>query len=841
MSSDARHDRISQVFLQACEQPEADRRAFVEDACADDDDLRREVLDLLSHDEPTGLLDEGPGLDLAGLADAAPPADPDRVGDYEILDRLGVGGMGVVYRARQANPERLVALKVIRPGAVSERLIRRFEHEARILGRLTHPGVAQIYEAGAADTGAGLQPYFAMELVEGVRLTDWCEARGLGARERLALLAEVAEAVHHAHQKGVIHRDLKPANILVTPEGRTKILDFGVARVTDEDVQATTMRTDVGQLLGTIPYMSPEQVEGDPDAIDVRSDVYALGVIGYELLAGRLPHDVRRTAVADAVRRIRDEEPASLSSVSRVFRGDVDTIIHTALAKDRDRRYPSAEALATDIRRYLRDEPIVARPPSAAYQLSKFARRNRALVAAAVMIVLVLIGATIVAVDFAVDANAARDLAQREKQAAERALEASDSTVRFLERLLAGADPWVQTTGADTTIGEVLDRAAVWATSEFEGQPELEVHARLAIAESFKGLARYDEAAAQLDLALELIKQVEPPRPSMHRELRRKRAVVQAYLAQWDEAAEQLLALRAEQDQLAASPDPRGVDQQEIARVMSDLAWALRGAGRPDEAERIALDACDWIARAYGPDHEFFANVHNTLAGIYTARGDYAKARDAYDEVRRIFEIRHGADTPQVAALTNNVARLDQAIGNLDAAETGYRNAVARNEAVFGPHHPQTGDVLNNLAMLLYDLGRNRESEDYFLRSLEAYAESVGADSRTYGGTLNNYAFLLREEERWDEAIDAYQQFRRILVDHHPPGHWRFATVDLNLASCLAGLGRFDEALTLAADAAARLEAADTPDRYLILGPRTLERIETARAETAAPDAVDAP
>ena len=294
------------------------------------------------------------------------------VGGYTLERVLGEGGMGVVYVARQDRPRRTVALKVIRPALTTPAMLRRFETEAEILGRLQHPGIAQIYEAGIADG----RPFLAMELVDGRTLVEHAEHAGLGTRERLELVARVCDAVQHAHQKGVIHRDLTPRNILVDPAapeppdgrraglgvvGAPKVLDFGVARATDSDLQVSTLRTSLGQLVGTLPYMSPEQVAGDQNEVDTRSDVYALGVILYQLLAGRLPYDVASRSIADAARVIRDEHPSRLSAISRVFRGEIDTIVAKAMDKDRTRRYQSAADLRDDLRRHIAGEPIAAK------------------------------------------------------------------------------------------------------------------------------------------------------------------------------------------------------------------------------------------------------------------------------------------------------------------------------------------------------------------------------------------------------------------------------------------------------------------------------------------------
>ena len=313
----------------------------------------------------------------SSLAEDAAPLPP-MIGRYRILRLLGEGGMGAVYEAEQESPQRTVALKVIRAGYANSEMLRRFENETQALGRLQHPGIAQIYDAGTAETPFGRQPYFAMELVRGETLLRYCDAHKLNVPQRLELMAKICDAVQHAHQRGLIHRDLKPANIVVDESGQPRILDFGVARLTDSDAQATR-QTDVGQLIGTLAYMSPEQVLGDPQEIDTRSDVYALGVVLFELLAGKGPYAVGRQ-IHEAMRAIREDEPTMLRVVNRTYRGDIETIVGKALEKDKTRRYGSAAELAADIRRHLHDEPIVARPPTTTYQIQKFARRNKVLV-----------------------------------------------------------------------------------------------------------------------------------------------------------------------------------------------------------------------------------------------------------------------------------------------------------------------------------------------------------------------------------------------------------------------------------------------------------------------------
>lgn len=381
-------------------------RAF--DACLNGSDVeQRRILDELAGEFPD-LCDEvaallkharaGAEADATTVASETPLPTSDflvgqKVGSYTILRLLATGGMGQVYVAEQEQPRRLVAIKVLRHDSMSESMWRRFQQECEILGNLNHRGIARVIESGTYAQNGQVYPFYAMELViDAQTLVEYANTHRLQPRDRLRLMIEVCDAVHEGHLNGFMHRDLKPANILVDKSGQPKVIDFGVARVTNADISLTTMETAAGALIGTLAYMSPEQCGGDPVAIDARTDVYSLGVILYELMSGQRPYDVSHKLLPDAIRIIREEEPSRLSTISSALRGDIETIVGKAIEKERDRRYSSAAALAEDIRRFLDDEPIAARPPSPWYQLSKFTKRNKAIVGGAVAVMLVMVG-----------------------------------------------------------------------------------------------------------------------------------------------------------------------------------------------------------------------------------------------------------------------------------------------------------------------------------------------------------------------------------------------------------------------------------------------------------------
>ena len=392
MTTSARQ-RAMEVFEAALEKPAGERDAFIDAACGGDAALRAEVESLLQADAAAAGFLEPPSAPAPPPADTADPLVGTKIGRYHIHRLIAAGGMGRVYEAVQDEPHRTVALKLLHLGMASRSALQRFRHESEILGRLRHPGIAQIYEAGTQGGERGA-PYFAMEYIPGARsITQYAADATLSTRARLSLFIQVCDAVQAGHQRGVIHRDLKPANILVDEHGQPKLIDFGVARATDADMTIATLQTDVGELVGTLRYMSPEQCEGDAGELDTRSDVYALGVVLYELLTGQLPYDLSTTSPFDVPRVIREQEPRRLSAVNRVLRGDIETIVLKALEKAREHRYQSVPDLQRDLEHYLAGEPIEAKRGRRWYVLCKTLRRHRVAVLVAAAFVLVVTAA----------------------------------------------------------------------------------------------------------------------------------------------------------------------------------------------------------------------------------------------------------------------------------------------------------------------------------------------------------------------------------------------------------------------------------------------------------------
>ena len=466
--------RVRRLFDQARDRAGEERARFLDESCGDDQELRQELESLLAADAGTDSFLDGKRLGTA-LSEVLRNNDDSLVGQtvgrYRVIEAIARGGMGIVYRAEQENPDRQVALKLMAPGLLTPEVARRFEIEVQVMGRLQHPGIAQIFEAGTANTANVIRPFFAMEFIDGLPITQSANERSLSLEERLKLMIKVCEAVQHAHRKGVIHRDLKPANILVDHRGQPKVLDFGVAKGTDADLQVTQFSSHGSSLLGTLAYMSPEQIEGDTAELDTRSDVYSLGVICYEILVGRPLHDLSGKSITEAIQTVAAGGARALTSALRALPEDVGTILRKALEIDPARRYDSVSALGGDMRRFREKRPILARPASAMYHFRKLVARNTIASGLAALMVVMLVGASILVVMQNRRIRVERDHATQEAGTAEQ-------VSSFLIDLFSGPDPRVAQ-GEILTAREMLDRGAQKIDSEPAGQPL--VQARLMV------------------------------------------------------------------------------------------------------------------------------------------------------------------------------------------------------------------------------------------------------------------------------------------------------------------------------------------------------------------------
>lgn len=810
----SQHERVKEIFLAATELPEGQRSAYVIEACGGDDALRAEVMSLLTHDEPVAdafsedqlaamrsALEVAVGSNATDADRFAMPSagdSPTRVGRYEILSVLGHGGMGVVYEARQDNPQRIVAVKVIRPGLATHRIMQRFEHEAQALGRLQHPGIAHIYEAGVADVESkselrSRQPFIAMELIRGQSLVAHAREKNLSTTARLTLLASVCDAVEHAHAQGVIHRDLKPSNILVDASGQPKILDFGVARLTNSDVQVTTMHTNVGQLVGTLPYMSPEQVTTTSQSLDRRSDVYALGVILYEMLAGKLPHDLQARSIPEAVQVIQNSEPSRLSSFNTVFRGDVETIVSKALEKDPTRRYQSAGELAADLRRHLTDQPITARPPSTFYQFQKFARRNKPAVIGATAVLVVLIAGVITTSVGMIRAQNAQALAQSRLEDSELAKRETEAVNNFLNQILYAADP-ARYGGREMTVREALDEAAANIDEFATDTPAIKAAIYLAIGKTYDRVGAYREASHHLKSAYELRNDLFGPNDARTIECVSLYGQ-NLYLSGQDEAGEELLIESI--DRLRQQRPP---NYEHLGRQLCSLGRVYKRSARYDLAKSALRESIEFH-RKRGPDAGGLADSLMELGAVLSRDAVYEEAealqREALDIQRRM----HGSDSAYVGGTLSTLAVTLKRRNKLDEAEAMFREAVANLGLNHGKGHPSTLTAMINLGGLLAERGSHEQAEAIFRDALPLMREAHGDDSFHVGIACAKLADVLRRQSKLEEA-EQYAREGVGIFENAMGEHPYTARAKSELGSILSETEQFEEAAMMYEQAA---------------------------------------
>ncbi len=659
MSDTDRFAKLENLFEQVRDLETNARKAFLDHECINDADLRHEVEKLLAHHDRGGMLD-----DPIDITNAQEEYLPESVGRYQVLECLGRGGMGVVYRAEQDQPQRQVALKMMHAGLRSKDLQRRFEFESSVLARLQHPGIAQIFEVATWDDGNGARPFFAMELVEGVALDQFVKEKH-SIEAKLRLFIAICEAVHHAHQKGVIHRDLKPANIMITHDGVPKILDFGVARTTDADLQAT-MYTLPGQLVGTLTYMSPEQINSDSSQLDTRSDVYALGVILYELLAGQLPYDLADKSLAQVARIINEREPRSLASHDRKLRGDLTTIVSKALEKEPERRYASVFGLISDLRRFLAHEPIAARPASAVYQMTKFAQRNKTIVGGMAAMIVILLSATIVlswqSARINTEARTRQDVAN------------------FLREMLTSLDP-AKTAGEPLTVRDMLDDASLRLENSFETVPSVRADLQGTVGSTYHLLGEYEQAEYHYRQAVNVLTQEHGIKDEKTLKILADFGLTLKELDRLEEA-ESIL-----RDALSHIEDPVSPIAIKVRRF---LAIVMVGMGRTEEADALFRYNYNSLLHSHGDKSVEVASEAINLGSVLMDSKRHDEALPLLEESLATLRRELGDDDPVTISAINNVSAVYHNLGREEDSNELLREAVERSTRVLGPVHLHT-------------------------------------------------------------------------------------------------------------------------------------------------------
>ena len=811
------------LFLAALELDPGDRAAYLDRECGGDPAFRDRVAALLAAHTASGAFMDRPA---AGPTIDHPAAAAGAVlgGRYTLREQIGEGGFGLVFVADQTEPvRRKVAVKVLKPGMDTREVVARFEAERQALALMDHPHIAKVHDAGATPEG---RPYFVMELVKGVPITDYCDGQKLPPRQRLELFVQVCRAVQHAHQKGVIHRDLKPSNILVAPHDGVpvvKVIDFGIAKALGPALTDKTVYTRFAQMIGTPLYMSPEQAEVNQLDVDTRSDIYSLGVLLYELLTGTTPFGPDRFQAAgfDEIRRIiREEDPPKPSTrlstlgpvaetvsanrgtdarrLAGLVRGELDWVVMKCLEKDRTRRYDAAGALAADVERYLADEPVLACPPSVGYRVRKFARRNRAALGTAGLVVLALLaglaGTSWGMVradrhrrDAEENARQARAAAVAERAAREgfaRREAAARAMLAFLEkRILSAARPAGQDDGlgGDVTLRRALELALPFLDRGFPDEPVIEARLRNTLGVSFQQLGDAKTAAAQFEKA---------------------RALYVAHLG-------------------PADPD--------TLRATLNLAISYAALGRRDEALRLEEEAVPPLAAALGETDPEVLQAMNNLGASYLAAGKAAEARRLHERVLAARTAARGLDDPDTLRAAHNLANDLVALGEHGAALTLREDVLPRFQASLDPKHPDTLAAAYNLANSYERANRHKDALERHKTTFEGRRERLqpGHPDTLRRATSLGWAYC--RADKFDDALPLFEEVVAQRTEKFPADVPALLLAKWGQAMCLVHRNRGAEAIPIIDECVIRA-AGQAVDPHLVAGVMKLRLRHYRRA-----------
>ena len=861
-------DRELAIFSDARRLPPKQRAAFLDAACANETDLRRQIDDLLRAADETSTFMETPAAGFLNPREFSHPAATekpgDRIGHYQLLEPIGEGGCGIVYKAGQEQPvRRTVALKIIKLGMDTKSVIARFEAERQALALMDHPNIARVLDAGATDTG---RPYFVMEFVDGVKITDFCDQNRLPTRNRLELFIQVCHAVQHAHQKGIIHRDIKPSNILVTlTDGAPvpKVIDFGIAKAMHGKLTDKTLFTAVEHFIGTPAYMSPEQADARETDIDTRSDIYSLGVLLYELLTGRTPfnaNELLQSGLDEIRRSICEQEPAApstrlstmegpvLRDIARqrkadppqlihAVRGDLDWIVMKALEKDRTRRYETTNGLALDIRRYLKNEPVAARPPSRAYRFQKLVRRHRlafttgALVAVALTVgVVISIRASVkehqarLEADrqrFQAQANeqkaeaaqtkavAAEEIAEAEEQKAQAEAAKNQQIAQFLEDMLDGVGPSVAM-GADTTLlKKILDNTSKRISTDLTNAPDVEADLRNTLGQVYWEIGDLTNAETMDRQALAIrAKALGGNAPETAESMEQLSHVL------WREGKlkeAETLALTGVQAQMQLY----GVTNLDVARSLDNLAAILNTHGYGARSVTALRQSLAIKETLLGLDNLEVADTMDDLSGLLLSiHSSEAQAENLGRQALAIREKLLGTNNLIVTIDSLRMQKIQEDIeGRTSDEEATLYKLVAAQNQFYGHPHPDTARSLNTLASVLKDENKLAESETVRRQALAMQQMLLGKDSPELAQTLANLGHVLISENKLAEAEPLLRTSYEMRRKAFGNGNALTSTMMTELGQLLEQEGKVEDAtnlyLTLAGGNSVSAAAAD--------------------------------
>jgi serine/threonine protein kinase len=784
-----------------------DRKEFLDRECADDPELRERLKALLhAHDQAQPALDQP--LVVVGSQATEEESGTILAGKYRLIEKIGAGGMGSVWMALQTGPvKRTVAVKFLKADVDSQAILLRFEAERQTLALMDHPNIARVLDGGTTQGG---RPFFVMEMVKGIPITDYCDQRKLTPRQRLELFLPVCQAIQHAHQKSIIHRDIKPSNVLVAlydEQPVPKVIDFGVAKVLGLQVTDPPVATDFGTIVGTPEYMSPEQAMLFNLDIDTRSDIYSLGVLLYELLTGSPPFsrkELEQTGRMDILGVIRDEEPPRPSiklstaealptlainrgteplRLTRQLRGEIDWIVMKALEKERSDRYATANDLALDIQRYLADEPVAAGPPSAAYRLKKFVKRHKGQVVAAGLVILAFLGGmvgTTIGLVLAetqrrdaikaqraeadraegerlakLDAQKSAEAEKEAKEQAQKRLKQIENGTEILASVFHNIDPNSEEQEVESLrvlLGKRLGEAVQQLEGEAVGDPLLVARLQALLGASLRELGHYQQAEVVLVKALRTQESdlgVDHPKTLATKNHLAILFMEQGKYPQAETLFKEILDLNTAK---------LNADHPDVLNIKNNLALLFKSQGRYPQAEMLFKEVLDASIASRGDADCDTLNAKNNLAALYQAEGKYTEAQKLFEEVLEIRTARQGADHPETLSAKNNLAWLYHAQGMSAEAETLFKEVLEVSTKQLGADHPHTLSTKNNLAVLYQSQKKYPQAESLLNELLETAVAKLGADHPQTLAHKNNLAVLFQAQRKYERAETLFKE-----------------------------------------------------------------------------------